>query len=104
MTKETAAVKAGDARQETENVQRVAQVDHDRLVQLAERAPADTQNFADAAESWAKAVLSDRSAVIAGARADTGKAATLHIRLAAKKVDSEAARLDITPWHKLDQY
>ncbi|MFD8543206.1 hypothetical protein [Streptomyces sp. NPDC059649] len=103
MKKESAAAKAGDAREETENVQRVAQTDHERLVKLAERAPADTQNFADAAETWAKAVLTDRSAVVAGARANAGKAATLNIRLAAKQLDSEAARLDITPWSKLDQ-
>ncbi|BDM74230.1 hypothetical protein HEK616_77170 (plasmid) [Streptomyces nigrescens] len=102
MQKEAAA-KGGEAREETENVQRVAQADHDRLATLAERAPADTQNFADAAETWAKAVLADRSAVIAGARAESGKAAMLNIRLAAQKLDSEAARLDITPWHKLDQ-
>ncbi|MEU5010980.1 hypothetical protein AB0G35_11880 [Streptomyces sp. NPDC021749] len=104
MKKEAAAGKTGGASEETENVQRVAQADHERLVKLAERAPADTQNFADAAETWAKAVLTDRSAVVAGARANTGKAATLNIRLAAQQMDSEAARLHITPWSKLDQY
>ncbi|WP_244413795.1 hypothetical protein [Streptomyces hygroscopicus] len=104
MKEETSAVKAGDARAETENVQLVAQVSHERLTKLAQRAPADTQDFADAAETWAKAVLTSRSAVLAGTDEATGAAAMLNLRLAAKEMDAEASRLHVTPWRRLDQY
>ncbi|MFE9967497.1 hypothetical protein [Streptomyces sp. NPDC005525] len=104
MKDETAAVKAGDARAEVENVQLVAQVQHERLVKLAQRAPAETQDFADAAEAWTRAVETSRAAILERVGEDTSTAALMNVRLSTKNMDAEAADLHIDPWLKLDQY
>ncbi|MFI9600338.1 hypothetical protein ACIHCX_10735 [Streptomyces sp. NPDC052043] len=104
MKEETAAVKTGNAHDEIENVQLVAQVEHERLAKLAQRAPAETQDFADAAELWSKAVLTSRTAILERVDESTSAAAILNIRLSAKAMDAEAAKLHVDPWLKLDQY
>ncbi|KOV90641.1 MULTISPECIES: hypothetical protein [unclassified Streptomyces] len=104
MKDETAAVKTGEARDEVENVQLVAQVESSRLSKLSERAPAETQDFADAAEAWARAVATSRTAILEQADESTSTAAMMNVRLATKTMDSEAADLHVDPWLKLDQY
>ncbi|MFD5522386.1 hypothetical protein [Streptomyces sp. NPDC127066] len=104
MKDETAAVKAGDARDEIENVLLVAQVEDKRLATLAARAPAETQDFADAAEAWARAIATSRTATLEQADESTSTLAFANVRLAAKTMDVEAADLEIAPWLKLDQY
>lgn len=104
MKVETAAIKAGDARAEAEEVQLVSQVEHERLAKLAQRAPAETQDFADAAEEWTQAVHTSRTALLDQADEDTSTVAMLNVRLSAKAMDAEAAELDIEPWLKLDKY
>ncbi|MFJ3281464.1 hypothetical protein [Streptomyces halstedii] len=104
MKDETAAVKAGDARDEVENVQLVARVELKELAKLAQRAPVETQDFADAAEGWAQAVLTSRTAVLERVDEGTSTAAFTNVRLATKAMDAEAAELSIDPWLKLDQY
>ncbi|MFB7113463.1 hypothetical protein [Streptomyces sp. NPDC056291] len=101
---ERAAVKAGDARDDVETVQALAQVKHERLAKLAQRAPAETQDFADAAESWSKAVLTSRTAVLEGVDESTRTVAFLKVRLSAQAMDAEAESLHIDPWLKEDQY
>ncbi|MFF0836668.1 MULTISPECIES: hypothetical protein [unclassified Streptomyces] len=104
MKDETAAVRAGDARDEVENVLLVAQVEHRKLTTLAQRAPAETQDFADAAEAWAQAVATSRAATLEQADESTSTLAFANVRLATRTMDTEAAELDIDPWLKLDQY
>ncbi|GGS75300.1 hypothetical protein [Streptomyces pseudogriseolus] len=104
MKDETAAVKAGDARDEVGNVLLVAQVEHKKLTTLAQRAPAETQDFADAAEAWAQSVATSRAATLEQADESTSTVAFANVRLAARTMDAEAADLDIEPWLKLDQY
>ena len=101
---ESKAVDAGDARTETESVRLVAQVEAERLQKYASRAPAEIQEFADAAESWAEAVATSRTAILEGAAESTSAAAMLNMRLSEKKMDSEAEELGIEPWLKLDEY
>ncbi|WP_329177829.1 hypothetical protein [Streptomyces sp. NBC_01477] len=106
MQDETTAVSAkdADARAKVENVQLVAQVEQDRLATLAQRAPAATQDFADAAEAWSRAVETSRTAILEQDDESTGAAALMNVTLATKTMDAEAANLHISPWLKLDQY
>ncbi|MEU6094474.1 hypothetical protein [Streptomyces sp. NPDC047079] len=104
MKDETKAVKSGDARDEVESVQLVAQVESNKLSKLSQRAPAETQDFADAAEAWARAVATSRTAILEQADESTSTAAMMNVRLATRTMDAEAADLHVDPWLKLDQY
>lgn len=104
MKLESKAVDAGDARTEVESVQLVAQLEAEKLRKYASRAPADTQDFADAAETWAVAVTTSRTVILEGAAEGTGTAAMTNVRLSEKQMDSEAEELGIEPWLNLDEY
>ncbi|MFD3926522.1 hypothetical protein [Streptomyces sp. NPDC058614] len=104
MTLEAKAVDAGDALTEVESVQLVAQLEAEKLRKYASRAPAETQDFADAAEAWAEAVTTSRTAILEGTAEDTGTAAMMNVRLSEKQMDSEAEELGMDPWLKLDEY
>ncbi|WP_405545599.1 hypothetical protein OG478_35475 [Streptomyces phaeochromogenes] len=75
----------------------------EKLQKYASRAPAETQDSADAAEAWAEAVTTSRTAVFEGAAEDTSTAAIMNVRLSEKQTDSEAEELKIKPWLKLDE-
>ncbi|GLX22677.1 MULTISPECIES: hypothetical protein [Streptomyces] len=104
MKLETKAVAARDARTEVESVRLVAQLEADNLKKFASRAPAETQEFADAAQAWAEAVATSRAAIITRAPEATSTAAMLTVRLNTKRMDEEAEELGIDPWLKLGDY
>ncbi|MFD0269781.1 hypothetical protein ACFVGY_24960 [Streptomyces sp. NPDC127106] len=104
MELESKAVAARDARTEVQSVQLVAQLEAENLKKYASRAPAETQDFADAAQTWAAAVATSRAAIIGRAPEATSTAAMLNVRLSAKKMDEEAEELGIEPWLKLVEY
>ncbi|RLV64160.1 hypothetical protein STAN_6980 [Streptomyces sp. CBMAI 2042] len=104
MKLESAAVEAGDARTEVESVQLASQLELENLRKAANRAPAETQKFADAAEAWAEAVVTSRTAILEGTPESTSTLALTNVRLSEKTMDQEAEELKIKPWLKLDEY
>ncbi|QEV30807.1 hypothetical protein CP977_00035 [Streptomyces cinereoruber] len=104
MKLESAAVEAGDARTEVESVQLASQLELENLRKAANRAPAETQEFADAAEAWAEAVVTSRTAILEGSPESTSTLALTNVRLSEKTMDQEAEELKIKPWLKLDEY
>lgn len=101
---ESEAVDAGDARTELESVKLVAQSEVEKLRKYANQAPAETQEFADAAEAWAEAVATSRTAILEGSTESISTLAFANERLSEKTMDSEADELGIEPWLKLDEY
>ncbi|MFF1483128.1 hypothetical protein ACIGZH_01705 [Streptomyces sp. NPDC058319] len=100
ITDENTAVKAksDDARTEVENVRLVAQVEAKNLGKYANRAPAKTQDFADAAETWANSIATARTAILDKADTSTSTVAIAVSIRAERQMDQEAAALHVTPW------
>ncbi|MET9587120.1 hypothetical protein ABZY10_29330 [Streptomyces sp. NPDC006539] len=97
---EDEAVKArtADAKEQIENVQLVAQIEHTKLEKYAQRAPAKTQDFADAAENWASTILTARTAILEQVVENLGSAAIANSYMAEDRMDEEAKKLGVTPW------
>ncbi|MFB7711573.1 hypothetical protein [Streptomyces sp. NPDC056105] len=95
---EKAAVKAGDARAEVETTQAVAAGELDKLRRFAERAPADTQDFADAALEWTEAVEEYRSALLGGSDSDVAALIGVRVNDKARALNEAAEELDVDNW------
>ncbi|MEU3348033.1 hypothetical protein ABZ723_24135 [Streptomyces sp. NPDC006700] len=98
MGEETKAVKEkkGDVRARAENVRLVAQIESTNLKKYADRAPAETQKFANAAKSWAESVATAREAMLSDQ--ETSTIALADSITEERFMDSAAADLHVTPW------
>lgn len=100
MEMESEAVHAHDpdASSHIESVKMTAEYVSPKLADLAQDAPAETRDFANAAHAWAEAVLTSRTAILEQAADDTSTLALANVGLAARTLDQEAEDLGVDGW------
>lgn len=103
---EQKAVKRGDARDEVEITQVISTSEAAKLSRYADRAPADTADFADAALEWAQALAKSRTELLTKSdpSGDMGALLMVQVNHKAKALNEAAESLDVDGWEPVETF